>query len=196
MATNDQYRVTKDTSARKQPNMVPAHEVTAMVASHKAYVNSIESYHKEQTDSLEATHADEIAGLEAKFANAESAILQKQQDTVDAAVSEAREDCRAQIARLTQINVNIATEKRQLQSSFDETLAKNKNEVSTAQREVARIQKQVTTIKQAHANEIAEFQRQLKIGPNSWIGVTIFSKGRKTRDYVRRPHSTFKALRE
>ena len=147
-------------------------------------------------ESLETAHAEELDGVKAEYAASENTILQKQQETIDKAVAEGRAECEALFKQLKREIADLRTKSNNLRSTLDETLAEKKTQVFAAESKTSRAQNRITALEQLHARETANLQRQLKVGPNSWVETSVVSKGRKTRTLVRRLHSTFKAFTE
>lgn len=189
MATNDHYRVTKDTSARKntgnQSSMHSAVEAAASRAAHDAYVKGLISGYEEQLHAMEAEHADQIAEIQTKNNAAIQEIKEQQQRVVDAAV------------------VDLRREKQNLQSTLDEALAANKTANQTAQsqresyqiniddlaktheNELGALRVHVDDLKKGHANEIAALKRQVR------FEIHFKCHNRKTRTYIHRPTARF-----
>ena len=77
MATNNAFKVTKDTSARKNTrvgSIQSAVEAAAMIESHDCYVNRLTEGYKQQLETMEQTYEDQIRELKNQFvASAEKA---------------------------------------------------------------------------------------------------------------------------
>lgn len=72
MTSNDQNRVSKDTSFRKNTsgdngsNMVAAFKLAAIEAAHETYIQTISKGYEEQIQRIESEHAEEITSLKAE----------------------------------------------------------------------------------------------------------------------------------
>lgn len=203
MATNDQHRINKDVSARKNTEESARHlaSVAAQQASHDAYVNSIIGTYDARIEALEAQHAEESAALkkaydssvsamEAMLAKVESDVSEKQQAAVNQAAAKAHQDSAAVVQQLRAANVALAEEKRVLQSSADEALAKMKTAQQSERRQLVRHQSQIVHLKEEHQTEVG------KLHHSSWFEVSFKTQKRKTRTYHHRPSTTFSKATE
>lgn len=184
MATKDQFRITKDTSARKdtkQPSMHSSLEVAAIRASHEAYVSSMVSGYQQQIKELELERDGDIASLKARLASEKDAATQGHQAAISKAVTEAREESKRHIENLNTNVESLYTENETVHASLKKALA----EIGTANKEIhgvrAEHSKRITTLKDTHAQRVAGLQRQLIISPNSWIQIHFVARGCKKR---------------
>lgn len=125
--------------------------------------------------SREAYISSIVEGYQQKIATMES----EQQAVVNDAVQKA-----------------IANSSSQMQKS-EETIAELKRALSESKGEVAEVRRSMEQKTVSFQVQIARLNKQLEVGPNSWIQFNVTGKGRKMRTYVRRPHASFtEALEE
>ena len=84
MATNDTNRVSKDTSARKQPNILSNAKAQADEMRNQWVLQKLEEGYENRIAELEAAHANEITALKTQVANLEKGDEQ-QMEKVEAA---------------------------------------------------------------------------------------------------------------
>ena len=192
MATNDQYRINKDTSARKNTN----HSDIRAALDAKATKKANDARHDVYVDAMFAGYEEEIENLKAQLSTQQKTLLQERQEAIDQAVAKAHTESNAQIAQLQKGVTDLRRQNEGLQVMFDEELAAKKTEIAAGKQEVDRIRNKVLAIKKAHASEVSDLQRQLAVGPNSWMEINLRCKGYKTRTYIRRPNQSFRSAVE
>lgn len=158
--------------------MDPAHRITKDTSTRKntmsAGVHSaietaaVLASREGYTNSLIQGYQDKIAAMESE-----------QQGVVEEAVKKAREEFAGQIGKLK------------------EMVGEQKRALAKASAEIKRLHQQMETMTTTHAGKIKGLQKQLLVGPNSWVEIHVTGKGRKTRTYIRRPFAPLhEALQE
>ncbi|KAK3696907.1 hypothetical protein LTR37_017737 [Vermiconidia calcicola] len=195
MATNNQHRITKDTSARKtadKATMQQTFELAALKASHEAYLSAITSGYEEKIESLLSEHNAEIETLKSQLALGEQALREKQKAITTAAVTKAQEELMTVCRNLKADNDELKSENEELQGAYKESLSKNKEAANAAQKERVAHQLNHTKLEVAHSKEVAELKRKVDAHPNSWIKISFKCKGRKDRYYWHKVSDTLK----
>lgn len=186
MATNDTNRVSKDTSARKQPNMVSALEVAAMKASHEAFTDSLRNGYQKQIEELEAAHLAEIASINQQLEAIKNTTAQKHKESFDAGVKKARAESSAQIAEL---NASIKDSERKFRDFKDVLtgqLTEKNAEIDYAKAQTERVQSAARKAEMAKNTEIRALKKEVA------IEITFKCNGRGIdRTYLRRPGTQF-----
>lgn len=121
MATNDQYRVKKDTSSRKntteQPNVHDLVEAAAIQGMKEAYIKVLKSGYDEQIQAMKAEHAKQIEAMDTEYAKQITQLKKDYEKAMEGAKHQVRTDA---------IVANLSKQKANLQSTLDEALAANK----------------------------------------------------------------------
>ncbi|KAK3697258.1 hypothetical protein LTR37_017570 [Vermiconidia calcicola] len=200
MATNNQHRITKDVSARKNPDkatMQQTFELAALKASHEAYLNSITSGYEDKIDSLVSEHNAEIEGLQSQLAAGDKAIRAKQKAITTAAVTKAQEEMTTVFRNLKAEKEELKSENEKLQAAYKDSLSKNKEAANTAQKERDVLQLNINRLNFVHNRDIAELQRKVNAHPNSWIKISFHLKaGGRGRHYWKKVGSTLREAEE
>lgn len=190
MASDETYRVSKNTSARKDnrgashAKMVPKLDMDAMLASHEAYVAKLRSGHEEEQQSKDAEHEEKITHLTAEKDQAILELKQTQKTAIDAAVAQAHKDRAERLSLLRSEIQKLNQDNRDIKSTLDEAVAEKKmtKEANTAAMEC--LQTQIADINAAHASEIAALNLVVR------YQIDFRSTKRKTKTYFRHPSVT------
>lgn len=185
MDTKNTHRITKDTSARKGPDMLSGAKAKLNERMNDMLLQQLQDDYTTEFERMEADHAQQIASLQAQLTQNQATNLENQKKAIDAELAKAQETFASHSAQYQQKITDLTNKNKQLQSTLDEELAKKKNELKTAQSNVARVQSQVVNLKAAHATEVTDLKRKIA------IEVTFRSKGLKTRTYMLRTNTTF-----
>jgi len=198
MATANDPRVNKDTSARKNtipPKMHFALEVAAIKAAHDAYVSSMVTGYEEKIESQECTYAEDVARLQKEHSTAiasleaaqkerESALNVNFKNVIKEAYHKARQGSLVEIEKLRNEVANCVKERDGFRASLDESLAKDKRHTSLAKTKTADHEKQIATLTAKHEEEVRSMQAKIA------ITVHFVCKARKTRSFLLRPSTT------
>ena len=186
MATNNTNRVTKDTSARKQPNMISESKVAAIQAAHQAYIESVETSHQNQIEELEATHIAEITSIKTQLEAVQNNVRQELDKHFDAGVKATRAESSAKIAEL---NASLKDSERKFKD-FKNVLSGQINEknaeIAFAKGQTERVEAAAKKAEVAKDAEIRALKKKVA------IEVTFKCNGRGIdRIYLRRPGTLF-----
>lgn len=202
---NDSYRVTKDTSARKNaPTSISALEVTAIKASYEAYISSIKSGHEDLVQNLQCDHADEVSALKqqseaaltelkAQLSEERRNAAEKQRAAAEAATKKADTNRALQMTAYRDEISTLKKETTTLEAKLKDSISDGTRRESLAKQETAKLQSRFENLKKAHARELKDMQKQLSVGPNSWLQLQFKSKAtRKPRIYWQRYTATLR----
>lgn len=193
MATNDQYRVNKDTSARKNTKHDHMHceaKVNALNKSHAAYLESIMGDYDAKIQSQEAEHEETIASLNMKHAEEKNTFLERLKAAVNESTAKVEERSAAEIKRLRSDIASLRAEKGTLETSLKDAFEAQKTASASSNSEITRLKSQMDNLKSAHKTKIGQMQRKVDANPNSWIQIHFLGRGRKKRTYYKKYNST------
>ena len=175
MAANNQHRITKDISARK--NQVDsdsayelAMELKAEQRGHEAYVKTMKAdyremlesqdfAHKEMMETLKNEHDSSLAELKAQYAKSDMRISQEKQEAVDEAVKRERGGLKTVFEGMKTKNNSLTAENEKLQASLKEALATSAEAAKTHANDINKLRINHNTVSVGHTREIAELKR-------------------------------------
>ena len=176
MASNNAFKITKDTSARKNTrvgSIQSAVEAAAMKESHDYYVNRLTEGYKRQLETMEQSYEDQIRELKSQLvANTQNAKV------------EATKDADAKAAfQIQEVNNKLRTEQILHQQTTGEYEAAVKR-ASKAEREKntleTRYRAQIAEQSKRHNDELDKAHREKNAGPYRWNEIK-FVKRYKSR---------------
>lgn len=176
MASNNAFKITKDTSTRKNTrvgSIQSAVEAAAMKESHDYYVERLTEGYKQQLETMEQSYEDQIRELKSQLiANTEQVK------------AEALKDATANASyQIQEANNKLRTEQvlhRQTTSDYKDALKraskaeKEKNTLET------RYRAQIIEQSKRHSEELDKAQREKNTGPYRWTEIK-FVKRYKSR---------------
>lgn len=171
MASNNAFKITKDTSARKNTrvgSIQSAVETAAMRESHD-YVNRLTEGYKQQLESMEQSYEEQIRELESKHvATAENAKL----EAVKAAAATTAE-------RIQTADEKLRREQelhRQTTSAYDSALKRASKAEQDKYSLETRYRAQIVEQSKRHAEELDKAHREKNTGPYRWIGIKFVKR--------------------
>lgn len=171
MATNNAFKVTKDTSARKgtrvgsiQSNV----EAAAMRESHEYFVTRLTQGYNKQLETMEQEYEEQLRELKARLA---TDVEKAKQDAIKDHKAQAAPQADAAEAKLVQMQKKLDTYMEAY--NIETTL------VSSAERKYItlgnRHQAQIDQMNKAHEAALDKAHREKNTGPHRWIEI-IFIK--------------------
>ena len=183
MATNDTNRVKKDISARKQPDVLSESKAKVESMRHELLLQTVNEGYQKLIEDLRAAHAEEIASLKNELAMA-----------FEAGAAKARSESDATSCALRQNIDALSKDRDDLKKALTEEIHKKNVELTDAETRIMMLQAQLDDQKATHERQVARLQKQVAVGPNSWMEITFVGATRayKPRTYVRRPSARFR----
>jgi hypothetical protein len=169
MASNNAFKITKDTSARKNTrvgSIQSAVEAAAMKESHDYYVDRLTEGYKQQLETMEQGYEEQIRGLKSQLV----AIAEKtKKDAIAEAAAVAAVKARSADARLKEETnkyeqlrlAHMHTEKRAVRAE--------RENISLESGYRAQFSEQF----KKHAAELDKAQREKTSGPYQWIEIKL-----------------------
>jgi hypothetical protein len=176
MATNNAFKITKDTSARKNTrvgSIQSAFEAAAMKESHDYYVNRLTEGYKQQLETMEQSYEDQIRELKSQMTV-----------TTENAKAEAIKDADARAAfQIQEANNKLRTEQvlhRQTTADYEIALKVAKEAKKDKITLDTRYRAQIAEQSKRHNDELDKAHREKNIGPYRWTEIK-FVKRYKSR---------------
>lgn len=172
MASNNAFRVTKDTSARKNTrvgSIQSAVEAAAMRESHEYYVNRLTEGYKQQLETMEQSYEDQIRELKSQLAvtteNAKAEALKDATTQASYQIQEANSKLRAEQVLHQQTTAEYKTALK-----IASKAEKDKNTLETRHRN------QIIEQTKRHNDELDKAQREKNTGPCRWIEIKFVKR--------------------
>lgn len=189
MATNNPFKVTKDTSARKGGrigSIQSAVEAAAVKESHDYYITRLNEGYKEQLETMEQQYEEQIKELKSQLvASAEKVVQEgKRSATLEARLLGATQD------RDQALHVSVAAEGRAKKAEWEKGGIESRYRAQILEH-IEKARKQEVALDKAH--------RERNTGPHRWIEVKFTrrlksSKMAKSTCAVKRGSATFGEL--
>lgn len=176
MASNNAFKITKDTSARKNTrvgSIQSAVEAAAMKESHDYYVNRLTEGYKQQLGTMEQTYEDQIRELKTEFA---TTLEKRREDAIQETTAKTAEKIKLLKESVsfqqsnTQLVMQDLTEKNIL-------LARAMNEKTDVK---IACRNQIVDLRKKHEAELDKAHREKNSGPYRWTEIK-FVKRYKSR---------------
>lgn len=172
MASNNAFKITKDTSTRKNTrvgSIQSAVEAAAMKESHDYYVNRLTEGYKQQLETMEQGYEEQIKELKAQFAA-----------TVEKAKEEAVREVSAKAANDTRMLKTSLSELEAAKKRDDATYGRLTERVRDAERDRVReanaLRSQMTEERNKYEARLDKAQRASSSGPHRWIEIKFTRK--------------------
>jgi hypothetical protein len=172
MATNNAFKITKDTSARKNTrvgSIQSAVEAAAMKESHDYYVDRLTEGYKQQLETMEEAYEEQIRDLKSQLC---TAFERGKDETIKEAAAKTANHFQAMNAKLGQmeqsrletLNSYNATKRRAEAAEKDKTALENRHRAQM--------------LKQSRIHEAAleKAHREKNTGPFRWIEIKLIRR--------------------
>lgn len=169
MASKNEFRISKDTSARKSitpSTMHNALEAAAKQAADEAYTQAMFSGYEAEIESLKSAHAAEMG-----------AINNERDSAIRFAMESARNASTGDIAKLKHEVAELLKGHESLRNTTDDMLAKHKTELLASKRQIGTVNSQMDSLKHDHNQEVTRLQKKIR------YEIRFSTKGRKSRTY-------------
>jgi hypothetical protein len=177
MASNNAFKITKDTSARKNTrvgSIQSAVEAAAMKESHDYYVERLTEGYKQQLETMEQTYEDQIRELKSQLTV-----------SIENAKAEALKDAAAKFAQEKQAVIDKlhAEQRISLKAIADCQTALTRASKAEKDKTTLETRHRTQIIEQnrRHSDELNKAHRECKTGPYSLIEVTFVKRNKSNK---------------
>lgn len=182
MATQDNLRITKDTSARKNTNIPSDLEAQAKEKYYKAIIDGLQDQYDAQMENQKTAHAEEIAKLKSQHANE----IQLVKNAGKGAIEKVRKDCATKVTQLDGDIMDWERKYKELQQMFKVNADEKEAMAKEAEKNAAGEANQLRIQKLGLEKKITKLERKAA------VDISFTGKGYKTRRYLRRHNEPFR----
>ena len=182
MASNNAFKITKDTSARKNTrvgSIQSAVEAAAMKESHDYYVNRLTEGYKQQLETMEQGYEDQVRELKTQYA---ASLEKTKKEAIEEATAKAAENLKAADV----LWVKEVDKCDRLGRDYTKMERRALNAEETYASLVSSHRTEINEQRKKHKAELDRAHRESKTGPYSLIEVK-FAKRNKSNNIVGTP---------